>query len=148
MFLRKEQWGISHWLGSGLGSEISEPSLSWAWPEPLVWTKFGSDFECRLGISDPSCMVFTLVAQLGLGSGSEPSPELSQCEMPHYVFWTGLDVSVCVESKCQSKCIFVTRWCVLDWNFGPKSGFSESRGRARQFQNTIKRIKKLLTYVN
>ncbi len=75
--------GISHWLGSGLGSEIPEPSLSWAEPEPLVWTKFGSDFECRLRISDPSYRVFTLVAQLGLSSESKPSPELSQCEMPH-----------------------------------------------------------------
>ena len=32
------------------------------------------------GISDQSCVVFTLVAQLGLSSESKPSPELSQCE--------------------------------------------------------------------
>ncbi len=83
MIWKIRQWGISHWLGSGLGSEVSEPSRSWACPEPPVWTRFSSDFQCRIGISDPSSRVFTLVAQLGLSSESEPSLELSQCEMPH-----------------------------------------------------------------
>ncbi len=42
-----------------------------------------------LGISDPSCRMFTLVAKLGLGSESEPSPkpspEPSQCGISYCV---------------------------------------------------------------
>ncbi len=74
--------------GSGLSSENSELSLSRAWAEPSVWTRFSSDFQCRLGISDLSYRMFTLTARLRLGSESEPSPEPSQCEIPQYASTT------------------------------------------------------------
>ncbi len=50
-----------------------------------VWTRFSSDFQCRLGISDPSCRMFTLMAQLRLSLESKPSLELSKSEMAQTV---------------------------------------------------------------
>ncbi len=41
--------------------------------------------QARLGISDPSCRVFTLVAQLGLGSESEPSMTLNTIDLERNV---------------------------------------------------------------
>ncbi len=65
--------------GSALG--LAEKFLSWAWPESPVWTKFGSDLECRLGISDPSCRMFSLVPQLGVGPSRAPSRASMKCPM-------------------------------------------------------------------
>ncbi len=76
------QRGISHWLSSGLGSD-SEPSLSWA--TSVNTLPLGSEIPSLHSKSEPNC-VHTRgsgQAQLRLGSEiSEPSPELSQCEMP------------------------------------------------------------------
>ncbi len=95
------QWGISHWLGSGLSSEVPELRLSQAWAEPSVWTRFSSEFQCRLGISDPSCRICTLVAQLMLGLESEPRSELSHCEIPH-------GDRLCAEQWC-----FSPKWIIF-----------------------------------
>ena len=59
---------------------------SWAEPEPSLGWAFSVNKvqQCRLGISDPSCRMFTLVARLGLGLEYKRSPEPSQCEKPQY----------------------------------------------------------------
>ncbi len=85
--LTKTRRNISHWLGS----------------------EFSSDCQCRLGISDPSCRMFTLMAQLELGLESEASSEPSQCEIPCN------DISLdpgSVERKPDQFCIFRLLFCL------------------------------------
>ncbi len=78
-------WGISHWLSSGLGSD-SEPSPSRA--TSVNTLQLGSEIPSLHSKSEPN-LVHTGgsgQAQLRLSSEiSEPSPEPSQCEMPHHV---------------------------------------------------------------
>ena len=75
---------MGHFTLAGLilSSENSEPILSWSWAEPSVSTRFSSEFQWRLGISDPSCKMFILMARLGLGFESEPSPWLRSDSKP------------------------------------------------------------------
>ena len=62
------------WLGARLGFQA----------EPLVWTSCSSDQNCQTCTQNPSWTLFTLKAQLRLGSGfSKLSHEPSQREMPH-----------------------------------------------------------------
>ncbi len=76
-----KQRGISHWLGSGLGSD-SKPGLSRATSVNIL--------QLQACTENLSSTLFTLNAQLRLGSDSaqgfqlfsELSPEPSQCDMP------------------------------------------------------------------
>ncbi len=78
----KDYNGALH-TGSAQGS--AQKILSWAWAEPSEWTRFSSDFQCRLGISDLSCRMFTL--WLGSGSAWNPSraPSRASVKCPNEI---------------------------------------------------------------
>ena len=59
-------WGISHRLDSELSSKNPELTLSRVWVGSSAWTRFSSDFQCRLGISDLSCRMFRVTQNLTL----------------------------------------------------------------------------------
>ncbi len=82
-------WGISHWLGSELGSD-SNPSLSRATSVNIL--QLGSEIPSLHWKSELNLVHTEGSAQAGLrlSSGfSELSPEPSQCEMPHFLNSTG-----------------------------------------------------------